>query len=182
VVDVFRIFPLQQGRDFLGQSDTTSLEELVDGSVGIADDLRRPCLVLLFLFAPTLSALLLHALERMAEWAMPHVMEERCKHRGLGTFFNERLANLRDSSLDDIDQLTRRVEHANRVGEAGMGRTRKDELGYAKLPDAPHALNLRRVQQPPGELIQLAVFSEHDQAVNRVSNSLISTFLHNQNI
>lgn len=90
----------------------------------------------------------------MTERAVPDIMQQRCNHSYLSPLFIRHKSASRRLSFDDLDQLSRGMKDANRMSKTSVGCPREDELGDAELLDPAKTLELRRVEQGPGKLIQ----------------------------
>ena len=166
MVDVRRVFRLDELPRPLTRHGRWTSSEWMNCAVRIADDFRRPVLMAL-----GDAAGLLHALEGMAERAVAEIMEQRRDHRHFGAPWIEFLSDAGNFPLDDAYQLARNVEDADGTGEAGVSGAGEDELGQAELFDPPQALELRRVDEPPGQPSSV-VCPENDQPVDGIADTL----------
>ena len=91
---------------------------------------------------------------------MAEIVKQRRDHRDLGPPRIECFADAGDFPLDDAHQFARDVEDADGMDEARVGGAGEDELGQAELLDPPQALELRRVDEPPGQLVDGLSFAK----------------------
>jgi hypothetical protein len=166
VVDVHGVLGLDQLRDRIGKGAvaTVGIQQRPYLSLRIEDNLGGPRLVLL-----GDAARLLHGLESVAKRTVTEVVQQRRDHRDFGPC---RIELLPEFASDDLDQRSRDVKHAERVGEARMRGAGKDELGNAELLDAAQPLELRRADQAPGEPGERVAGAEHDQPMHGVAHAL----------
>ena len=94
---------------------------------------------------------------------MAEIVQKRRDDRDLRPVRIERLPDPGDLALDNADQGAGGVEDTDRMREARVGRTREYELGNAELLDATQPLELGRIEQPPGELVQLDAPAKRDE-------------------
>lgn len=75
-------------------------------------------------------------------------------------------------AVDRRQQTARGLIDSDAVGEAGMGRPQKDDVAETELPDASQTLKLGRVDQPPGQPVDVRLLMEHHKTVDRIENAL----------
>ncbi len=78
---------------------------------------------------------------------------------------------------DDIGQLAGDMIDADAVGEAAVGRARKDQIGEPQLANAAQPLELARVEQTPRDTVglvsmRIATAPKDDEPVDRISETL----------
>ena len=113
----------------------------------VVDDFSRPRLM--FLPQATDS---LHSFECVTQRPVPDVVEQRRKD---GDFGARLIVGFADLATNDLEQAAGGVKHADAMREARVGRSWKNQIGRAELLDAPKPLELGRVEQRPGRVVQV---------------------------
>jgi hypothetical protein len=127
-INVLWVLSLEKRGDGLAKSASIPerLEQGTNISHRASNDIGGPFLVC---FAQ--AAGFLHAFKSVAEWSMTDVVQQSRNDRHIGPPRVELLVDCRQLSLDNLDQRSGNVKHADRMGEAGVSGTWKDEFRHA---------------------------------------------------